>query len=194
MPTPLGHALAGLSLAWALRAMRARATPGPGAAGLAIPAPGGKPAGRRSAIRIAVFCVVLAAAPDLDILAGSHRTMSHSLGGAALAGVAAAPLAPWLGLSALHAGLLGGSAWGSHVVLDWLGKDSREPHGIMALWPFTRAFYTSGLDVFAEVSRRWWIPEQFILGNLQSVARELIVLGPVALVAWRLARRRARDQ
>lgn len=179
MPTPIGHALAGLSLAWFLRA----------AAG---PAPGADrpPAGLQTSIRAAAACIVFAAAPDLDILFGSHRTMSHSLGGTAIAGAAAALIAPRFGVPAWRAGLACGAAWGSHVLLDWLGKDSRAPHGIMALWPISHEYFSSGLDLFAEVSRRWWIPEQFIFGNLQSVARELAILGPVALAAWQLARRR----
>lgn len=178
MPTPIGHALAGLSLSWFLQAAAGQ---NPGA-----PRP---QAGLWPSIRAAAACIVFAAAPDLDILFGSHRTVSHSVGGAVLAGTAAALVAPRLGARAFRAGLTCGAAWGSHVLLDWLGKDSRAPHGIMALWPFSHDYYSSGVDLFAEVSRRWWIPEQFIFGNLQSVARELAVLGPVVLAAWLLVRR-----
>jgi hypothetical protein len=77
------------------------------------------------------------------------------------------------------------AAVGSHVVLDWLGHDSSPPFGVMALWPFRHDYFISGLDVFADVSRRYWKPDEFILGNAMSIAREVLVLGPLAAVAFR---------
>ena len=34
----------------------------------------------------------------------------------------------------------------------------------------------SGLDIFGEVSRRYWLLNEFILGNLRAVSWELVVL------------------
>jgi hypothetical protein len=44
--------------------------------------------------------------------------------------------------------------------------------------------------VFGEVSRRYWKPEEFIVGNFEVVGRELLILIPVAVVAWFLSQRR----
>ena len=52
----------------------------------------------------------------------------------------------------------------------------------MALWPISSSYYYSGLDVFADISRRYWKPEEFILKNAVSIAREIVILGP--MLAW----------
>jgi membrane-bound metal-dependent hydrolase YbcI (DUF457 family) len=185
MPTPVGHAIAGLTIAWLADARRR-----PGAD--LSRAPGPRTPRRRFAGRTAVLTaasMLWAAAPDLDILAGTHRTATHSIAGAVVAGVAAGAIAPAFAIPALPAATVCGLAWGSHVMLDWLGKDSSPPQGIMMLWPISEQYYESGADVFSEVSRRYWKPDEFIVGNLGSVAREVLILGPVLLLAWYLRRR-----
>jgi membrane-bound metal-dependent hydrolase YbcI (DUF457 family) len=133
--------------------------------------------------------VTLAVAPDLDILVGWHRGPSHSAVTAVAVGLIVGLLALVRGRSAAVLGGAAFAAWASHVVLDWLGRDQSPPHGIMALWPLSHAYWLSGLDLFSEVSRRYWLPEQFILGNSLAVARELAILGPAALAAWAWHRR-----
>jgi hypothetical protein len=128
-------------------------------------------------------CAVLALAPDFDILFASHRTYSHSIGAAALVAFAAGAISRARRGPALATGLACGLAVGSHIVLDWLGRDSSSPAGLMALWPFSRAFVYSGIDLFAEVSRRYWKPDEFIVRNAVSVARELAILVPIAAAA-----------
>ena len=129
---------------------------------------------------------VLAAAgmlPDVDLLFGLHSGPTHGLGAAVLIGVAALAL-PRVG----PAGAAGiAAAYASHTLLDWLGSDTSPPIGIMALWPVSRRYFQSGLHVFHAISRRYWLPEQFIRGNLLALLRELVMLGPVAgaAVAWR---------
>lgn len=179
MPSPVGHALAGLAIGWL-----ARSASGPS---LAEP---GLPGARRVARALTgapALAVALALLPDLDIVVGSHRTFSHSLGGTVLVGAAA-----WAVALARHRppavlALMSAAAFGSHAALDWLGRDMTAPFGLMALWPFSHQFYVSGLDVFAEVSRRYWDPAEFLIGNLGSVVREVLILGPVAATAfyWR---------
>jgi inner membrane protein len=139
---------------------------------------------------VPVICAGLAVAPDLDMLVSSHRAAWHSL---TSAGVVAA--AVWLvqtrsGKHGARLALAAGLAWGSHVLLDWLGRDLAPPSGVMALWPFSREYFVSGLDVFAEVSRRYWRPAEFLWGNLAAVARELLILGPIAGIAYWRGRRR----
>ena len=66
MPTPVGHALGGLATAWF------------GDAAARKPLPDR---------RVAVTCAIVAMLPDLDILVGSHRSYSHSVGALVIAGV-----------------------------------------------------------------------------------------------------------
>ena len=163
MPTPLGHAIGGLAAGLLVNAAARRPGLSPG---------------------IVLTCAAVAVAPDFDILAGSHRTYTHSIAGVALTGLIAwlvvrgrvrAPLAAAVSIAAAHA---------SHLFLDWLGKDTSRPPGLTILWPFSSEFYVSGLNLFGEVSRRYWLFNEFILGNLAAVAWELTVLVPVLLVAW----------
>jgi len=165
MPTPVGHAVGGLATAWFAQSLSPR-TPRTATLGIA--------------------CALAATVPDLDILFGMHRTGTHSIAAALIAAAVA-----WLTVRrrtgfALVVALTIGSAYASHALLDWLGKDSSMPPGLMVLWPFSTRFYISGVDLFGEVSRRYWKPDEFIVGNLLAVAREMLILGPVALVAWML--------
>jgi hypothetical protein len=123
--------------------------------------------------------------PDADILVGAHRTWSHSLCAALAFSVLVAVLARAARFPVARTTVLCGLAYASHVLLDWLGKDTADPRGIMAFWPISRTYFISGLDLFPEVSRRYWKPDEFIWGNLRSVAIELLILGPPCLlIVW----------
>ncbi|MCU0249034.1 MAG: metal-dependent hydrolase [Vicinamibacterales bacterium] len=181
MPSPAGHLLAGVAVAWAAEAFaprRFRVLAGGPAAAAPIVTP------------LVLASAALALAPDLDILLASHRTYTHSLAAAALAALAGGSMARALRVPALATGLTCGLAVASHIALDWLGHDTSTPRGLLALWPVSSAYFYSGIDLFADISRRYWKPEEFILKNAVSVARELAILGPVAGLAW-WARRRS---
>jgi membrane-bound metal-dependent hydrolase YbcI (DUF457 family) len=181
VPTPLGHALGGLATAWFSSAISGPANPKV----------------RHGSAKLALGCVVAAVSPDIDILFHSHRTFTHSIGAAAIVGGAvwiAARLSrqPADRARAASVALTVAAAYATHIVLDLLGKDTAPPFGLTALWPFSSRFYLSGADLFMEISRRYWKPDEFILGNLKAGAWELLVLGPVAAIAWYLnSRRRA---
>jgi inner membrane protein len=131
-------------------------------------------------------------APDLDLLIGRHSAETHSIGAAVVAGAAVwaalqwkrAPRARLLAAIAAIAVL-------SHVLLDWLGTDTSAPIGVMAMWPFSREYVESELHLFMAVSRRYWLPE-FWTYNFSVLARELLLLGPPALAAeWIVRKRRS---
>jgi inner membrane protein len=182
MPSPAGHLLAGVAIAW-----------GAEAAATTLGRRGASPAGGegpRLLTPLVLACAALAVAPDLDILLATHRTVTHSLGAVVLTALASAIVARAFGSPAMVTGALCGLTVAGHVVLDWLGRDSSTPRGVMALWPISAAYFYSGVDLFAEVSRRYWKPDEFILRNAVSVAREVLILGPVAALAWWARRRR----
>jgi membrane-bound metal-dependent hydrolase YbcI (DUF457 family) len=164
MPSPIGHALAGIAAGWAV-------------------AP---PERERGAMlgRAAVYGLV-AASPDLDLLVGAHSGPTHGLGAAVLVGAAA-----WLFLRSTRRGNAArvaaaiAAAFASHTLLDWLGTDTSPPIGIMALWPFSRGYYESPLHVFMAISRRYWLPE-FWTYNLRALARELLILVPIVGIVIR---------
>jgi hypothetical protein len=154
MPSPLGHALGAAAAGWAVD-------------------------GRRPSLRTTAILVAVGLAPDLDLLFGTHSTYTHSLGAVAIATFVAWTVTRDARLAAAVA-----AAWASHLLLDWLGSDSRDPIGIMALWPWSSEHYQSDLHVFGAISRRYWMPEQFVWGNLKAAAREVAVLLPIAIAVY----------
>jgi hypothetical protein len=78
------------------------------------------------------------------------------------------------------------AAYASHAVLDLLGKDTSPPLGLTLLWPFSSDYYLTGWNVFSEVSRRYWRPEEFIFGNLIALAWEMLLLAPLLILSWAL--------
>ena len=109
---------------------------------------------RRRAWRQAGMFAAVGAAPDLDLLAGTHSTYTHSIGAAALTALA---VLLWHRGRQPRLALACAGAVASHILLDWLGSDTTPPIGIMALWPFTREFYQSPFFVFMAITRRWSI-------------------------------------
>jgi membrane-bound metal-dependent hydrolase YbcI (DUF457 family) len=132
------------------------------------------------------ICAALAVIPDIDVVFAVHRGPTHSLGAVLLVSLAAVGFAWWRRLPVVLVAASCGLAYASHLGLDWLGRDSRTPRGIMLFWPWSSEYYTSGADLFLEISRRYWLPEEVIWGNLRSIAWELILLTPIAVIAWKL--------
>ncbi len=162
MPTPIGHALAGLAVA-----------------GIA----GRQNRPRPVHVVVLVFCAV---APDLDLLlrlvdgVNHHRGPSHSLGMAVIVatlGLALVRLRP-----GLPGGLAMGAAWASHVLLYYLGIDTVKPFGEMALWPFSREFFIAPAPLFYDVPRSF--TAEAIRHNLTAVAIEVAVLAPVVWLSF----------
>lgn len=166
MPSPIGHALGGVAVAWAV-----------------VP---------RRNLSAALVLAATALAPDLDLLVGDHRGISHSLGAAVVAGAVAWCAATVGGAragsgsqAAARWGGAVGLAWASHVFLDWLSNDTRPPIGVMALWPMTRDYYKAAIEIFPPVSRRWG-DTRFWFHNIRAAVVELALLGPIA---WLVVRR-----
>lgn len=159
MPSPIGHALGGIAIGWHV-------------------SPSQK-------LRTAAVLAAVAIAPDLDLVFGTHREISHSIGAALAAGLVAvvATRSPrWGAAIAL--------AWASHVLFDWLSNDTRPPIGVMALWPFTRDYYKASFEIFPPVSRKYW-ESRFWIYNLRAVVMEMVILGPACLLALRWRDRRS---
>jgi membrane-bound metal-dependent hydrolase YbcI (DUF457 family) len=158
VPSPIGHALGGLAAAWTV-------------------------APRRNWEAAAILAAV-AIAPDLDLIVGDHRGISHSLGAACAAGAMA-----WILTRRSRWGAAIALAWASHVLLDWLSNDTRPPIGVMALWPLTHDYYKASIEIFPAVSRRYWTA-RFWIYNTKAAAVEIAVLGPIAAATILLTARK----
>ncbi len=176
MPSPAGHLLAGAAIAWAAESLGPLRTRAEDHAGRAPTASAMTP--------LVIASAALALVPDVDILLASHRTYTHSIGAAGLAALAGGVVARALGAPGVAIGLTCGLVVASHILLDWLGRDGSTPRGLMALWPLSAAYFYSGIDLFTDISRRYWKPEEFFLKNAVSIAREVAILGPVVALAW----------
>ena len=160
MPSPLGHALAGVVF-------------------------GRLAAGRAAPARLTAAVAAAGALPDIDLLFGAHSGPTHGVGAAVLAGAFAA--LAWPGAGRWRIAVSIAAAWGSHTLLDWLSTDTSAPFGIMALWPVSAEYYLSAYRVFLPVSRRYWLVDTWVM-NLHAVLREIVILGPLAWLAVWLTR------
>jgi membrane-bound metal-dependent hydrolase YbcI (DUF457 family) len=182
MPSPIGHAIAGVAAGWLI-------TGSPKAPKVAGTFPVKVPATFWRAVGL---FGTLGTLPDVDLLVGAHSGPTHSIGAAALVGMTAFVAARHLGVR--HAGRLAlacAAAYASHVLLDWLGTDSSPPIGVMALWPFSRAYYESDLHIFMAISRRYYQGWRFVTQNVLAVCLEFAILVPILAVIRRFRGRRA---
>lgn len=175
MPSPVGHVIAGVAVAWIADAV-------PGDRAWRLPRADASWF-ERAGGRLTLACAAIAAAPDLDLLIGGHRTWTHSIGMAIVVGLFAAALAanarrpPW------RVGLMCAAAYASHLLIDWMGVDIWGPRGLKALWPFSNEWYISGWDVFLQTERRRLLTLDTFYINARAVVREISVLMPIAFAA-----------
>jgi hypothetical protein len=185
MPSPFGHSLAGLAVAWAAdlipgdRAWRA--------------APVSASWYRRAGNGLSATCALLAMAPDLDLGFAQHRTYTHSIGAVVIVGLVAAACAPAaLRRTQVRAvprrvariALMCAAAYASHLLLDWLGVDLYPPPGLQVFWPFDSGWYISGLDLFRQTRRSHVLTWPVVSQNLLAVAQEAAMLMPIAVGLW----------
>lgn len=166
MPSPVGHALGGLTAAWLAS---------------------GRPA--RGWLPGAILLAAVAIAPDIDLLWGRHPLWGgHHQGTHSLVAVAIVGTVTFLvfdrGRNRVTVPIM--AAYASHILLDLLGADSTPPIGVMVLWPFSRKYFIAPWTPFPAISRRYWLAG-FLAHNLRAVGFELAVLGPFAVAVWWLA-------
>src|SRR5712691_13271817 len=119
MPSPIGHALAGLAAVWI-----ADLVPGDRAWRTA---PASASWYKRAGNGLTLACALLAAAPDLDFLLGAHRTATHSVAAVAFVTLFAAAMASRAGRPIARVAAMCAAAYATHLLLDWLGADTFPP-------------------------------------------------------------------
>ena len=159
MLSPLGHALAGITVGTIVAGAR-RQSP-------VLPLDWGT-----SAQPLLLFAMMGVLA-DVDFLFGLHNMYTHSAGASVVVALAIMLVAREGGA---RFGIACGAAYFSHVLLDWLGTDNVAPIGVMALWPFADEFYYSGWRWFMSISREYGAAD-FWSHNLRAVVWEIVWLG-----------------
>jgi len=185
--SPVGHTLLGLALG------------------------SGRGASPRLSVAWLVFAIVAANAPDLDYLAGLlagdlgrfHRGVSHSVFAGLLFGTAVGLAVRGagrgaFGRTAVWAGLL----YLSHIVIDLVGFDHGGRSGMPLLWPITDEtvywpwpFLPGLVSITRGTEVGTFLRSLASASNVRAVLVEILLLGPLALFAWRSRRReRARSR
>jgi membrane-bound metal-dependent hydrolase YbcI (DUF457 family) len=175
MPSPVAHALAGLVVHTAVSR-----------------APFELWDARRAALTVGA-----ALAPDLDLLLrlvdgrNHHQAESHSVGAACLAALVAGVVARVLRAEApARLARVVGLAWLSHLLLDWLSRDTNPPIGLLALWPFSHAWWKCPWPLFLDIGRT--LEWATLRHNVVAAAWECVLVLPLLLLVAR-ARFRARE-
>ncbi len=174
MPSPIGHALAGLAIGIAAEPLPNTSSPKP------------------TSHLLPVVAAVVAAIPDADLLIpGFHRAATHGLGTSALVMIVAMVVTRQVtGRIWWRMVLVLGAAHASHVLMDWLAVDPSYPSGIEALWPFSSRFYVSGVNWFPATERRIFTVPDALAINVRALIVELVTLLPVVGLIWWATRRR----
>jgi membrane-bound metal-dependent hydrolase YbcI (DUF457 family) len=176
MPSPIGHALAGIAVAWSADLIPGDRT--------WRTASRGAPWYRRAGDGLTLLCAGLGAAPDLDLSFAAHRTMTHSIAAVVVVGLVSAALAANGRRPVARLALMCAAAYGSHLLLDWLGTDNYPPRGIQLMWPFNREWYISDLDVFRQTARLRIFTHGPMMTNVRAVLQEIGILGPIVAAVW----------
>jgi len=176
MPSPLGHALAGVAAAWTADLMPGRRA--------WRTAPSTASWYQRAGDGLTLLCAVLAASPDLDLLFDHHRTITHSIGAVILVALVAAVMAAHRSRPISRVTFMCAGAYLTHLLLDWMATDTFRPEGIQALWPFSQSWYISGWDLFRQTARHHPMAAEQFMQNAKALVREIAILGPIALGVW----------
>ena len=187
MPSPVGHGIMGWAVYRASRREGVRPAPGPA---------------------WLLFCLLAANAPDLDFVPGLivgdpnryHHGMFHSVGfmlalGLVLAVTGGRRLAGGtVRFLALFCAL-----YGSHLLLDYFTYDGRAPFGIPLLWPFSREHFVAAWPLFGGIRHQVpgtdvgaFLASALSWHNLDRVVGEVLIVGPVALLAEWILRLRTK--
>ena len=126
--------------------------------------------------------------PDADLFLTTHRTVTHSVTAVALVTIVAAVVTGWVtrrpGLTTGRVALMCGAAYASHLLLDWLGVDRTPPAGLQMFWPFSKEWFISGVDLFAQTERRRFLSLASLRTNFFAMAQETALLLPLLAALW----------
>ena len=179
MPSPIGHALGGLAVAWVADLLPPRTSLASGEG----PAHG-RPEGLH--YKSVYLCVALAVLPDADLLLPiAHRTVTHSFAAVAAVALLMIVAGSVTGKVTARFAVACVAAYASHLLLDWLQIDRNPPSGIQLLWPFSSRWFISDFDLFRQTARQEFFTAPIIRQNAIAVAQECLILLPIlALIAY----------
>jgi inner membrane protein len=173
MATPLGHSLAGFAVYTFV------------------------PSVKRDRLGLALLCIIMANAPDLDFLPGIlagrpalyHQGITHSIGFALLVSLGTAAVYRVWGQSFSLIFTTAFLAYLSHLVIDFFGPDGRLPYGEPLFWPISDSYFIAPTPVLLGVhhvastfgSTQEWLRGIFTAHNIRAIIFEIVLILPFAL-------------
>ncbi|MBN1155416.1 metal-dependent hydrolase [candidate division KSB1 bacterium] len=183
MPTPVGHTLMGAILYNSSRKM-----------------------GATILWYELILFVMIANFADLDYVPGYiagnpnlyHHGMTHSFFFALLVSVVVALIYRLIRRKDfIRAMLLMFAVYVSHLVMDFLGKDTRYPFGEQLFWPLSDDYFLSSFYIFNDVhkasSSEIFIQSLFNWHNLMTIAQEVVILLPILILTEYIRKNRRRS-
>ena len=79
-------------------------------------------------------------------------------------------------------GIAAGAGWGSHLLLDYFGRDTHPPIGIPLLWPFSGGYFKSPWALFLDIGRT--LDWHTVRHDALAVTWETLLMLPLLLAAW----------
>ncbi|MBN1481272.1 metal-dependent hydrolase [candidate division KSB1 bacterium] len=169
MPTPVGHIIAGAIIYQAQQ--------------------------KEKNIWFLTFLLFFAMLPDCDFIFGFlvgdpnryHHQFTHSFVFVVSAGLFGGLIySKWQRTNFTLSSAFFVCAGITHVILDLLAVDKREPFGCPIWWPFSNKFAISPVLIFSDVSRvsdsRLFFKSLFNAHNMRTITLELFILMPIALI------------
>jgi len=183
MPSPIGHALAGVAIAWT---MTPRAETSESLHHTASTATVGNGRDDGPWQPLTWLCAALAALPDADLLTPwPHRTVTHSIGAVVMIFIIATLVTRWVTVrQGARIVLACTVAYASHLLLDWLAIDDHWPYGLQILWPLSDRWFISRWDIFLQTARPHVFSAAAMAVNLRAATREVLILGPILGLVW----------
>jgi inner membrane protein len=176
MATPIGHAVAG----YAIYSISPHGAHG------------------RGSWRLALLCIFMAVAPDLDVLPGLlqgkpvlfHGGITHSLGTGLVLSLLVAGICRFSGRTVVSVFSLCLAAYASHLLLDFVGPDGREPYGIPLFWPISVETFLSPVPLLPgmrHVDNTLASNADFVRGvlnpyNMAAILLEIAVGGGIVIL------------
>ena len=165
----------------------------------------GKAPSVKDQIVLSVAITFAATAPDLDVVPGLligkpalyHSWISHSFAFALLVSMAIAGLLKTRGFGFVPVFVMSLIAYSSHLGMDLLGPDAREPIGIPLFWPVIDETYLSPITPLMGVKHATststgtveWIANLISLRNVIAILIETAVTTPILIIGILLNRR-----
>jgi len=174
--SPVGHGLTGL------------------AGGLLLPA-----SSMRERLALIALFVISTNAADFDFIPGFiindfnafHRGPTHSFGFAIVWGALVWLIVRRFSKRPLLIAVACALFYASHVVLDYLGSDTRAPFGVPLFWPLSGEHYVHASPIFGGIkhgvpgdSLPTVIAQIFSPHNFKALGLEVIVTLPIVVICW----------